>query len=701
MFNLFKPVHKFLFFIILLFSVSKVNAQLDAKYFADLVDNNGVKIELWLVKPRVTCGLSARDWKFKLKTTNLSYRSSSQKFLTWKLKTINCEDYLIERVFSIDLDSIPQSDETFGNVDWIFSAKSIEGTVYDNRLQSFDNRAKDRNLGLYQTFFPPDSIIGNQKITRAQSITLKVAGKKLSGNADWYWYKNSCGTGMPVHKGAEFRVTPGITTTYFVRAEDGTKASDCKYVRVEIDDNSVTPSYIVSNDGDDKICQGNTKSKRLTVVGGRLGFQAQWVWYKDDIAPGNVVKRGEYIDVNPMSTTTYYVRAEGEANVTESVTFTLTVLTSSQPPVSLQLSPTTVFCEGQPVTLSIIGGKLGDGSEWIWNATTAMGNTYQAGEGERITDYPKLTTTYSVVGTSACYTTPAKNITVQVKRKSENPIQSEITIDPVRRKNGAGDIYKYKITNNGGRLGDNAQWVWSKDAGFSNKLATGPEYYSKSAKPSTIYLRAEGECNTTEEVSIYVDGIRNANGTSKSSKLKFGFISFGIAANNFDTSNVPNFFVALGSQSVYVKGTFSLPSLYGYQTTGISKPEFQHDGSQVTNYPSNSGTYYAFNGLYHSKMSAYTIGYMAGKRGTKLYMGAGYGSYKSLWGVDIFRYNTNQLERVAWAENPAKALNGPCFETGLFIKTGWVNLSAGISGIYSFDKSQYYTTGQFGIGLSF
>ncbi len=62
----------------------------------------------------------------------------------------------------------------------------------------------------------------------------------------------------------------------------------------------------------------------LAVSGGTLGTNAVWRWYTSSCG-GTLVGTGATINVNPSSTTTYYVRAEGDCNTTSCVSVTVTV----------------------------------------------------------------------------------------------------------------------------------------------------------------------------------------------------------------------------------------------------------------------------------------------------------------------------------------------------------------------------------------
>lgn len=62
-----------------------------------------------------------------------------------------------------------------------------------------------------------------------------------------------------------------------------------------------------------KICPG--KQVTLSITGGTLGSGASWKWYSGSCG-GTAVGTGASIVVSPTTTTTYYVRAEGDCNTT-------------------------------------------------------------------------------------------------------------------------------------------------------------------------------------------------------------------------------------------------------------------------------------------------------------------------------------------------------------------------------------------------
>jgi len=104
-------------------------------------------------------------------------------------------------------------------------------------------------------------IIGGAASTCAgQPITLNVVGGSLNGAASWRWYTASCG-GTLVGTGNSITVTPGATTTYYVRGEGGCApaAGPCATKTV-----TVTNCTCVSPESA-TICQGAIQ--RLSVSG--------------------------------------------------------------------------------------------------------------------------------------------------------------------------------------------------------------------------------------------------------------------------------------------------------------------------------------------------------------------------------------------------------------------------------------------------
>ena len=70
-------------------------------------------------------------------------------------------------------------------------------------------------------------------------------------------------------------------------------------------------------------CPGNAVN--LTVQGGSLGTNAVWRWYRNSCGD-TLIGTGNMISVLPSATTTYYVRAEGDCNITSCAQVTINVI---------------------------------------------------------------------------------------------------------------------------------------------------------------------------------------------------------------------------------------------------------------------------------------------------------------------------------------------------------------------------------------
>ena len=75
----------------------------------------------------------------------------------------------------------------------------------------------------------------------------------------------------------------------------------------------------------------------LSVEGGRLGNNATWAWYSD-AGFSTCAGSGPSISVDPLVSTTYYVRAEGDCNNTTAGSQRITVSTPSVDPTSITVT---------------------------------------------------------------------------------------------------------------------------------------------------------------------------------------------------------------------------------------------------------------------------------------------------------------------------------------------------------------------------
>ncbi|PID91571.1 MAG: hypothetical protein CSA96_07685, partial [Bacteroidetes bacterium] len=336
---------------------------------------------------------------------------------------------------------------------------------------------------------PTSVSVANDNTCQGTSKTLTVLGGSLGDGADWHWYSDVSLT-AGVGSGLSITVDPAVNTTYYVRAEGDCNNTAVVSALVNVRLPSTSPTSIsISNDN---TCQGT--SKTLSVQGGSLGSGANWQWYSDaafSLSVGN----GASITVDPSVTSTYYVRAEGDCNITAAASAVVTVKSPSVAATGIGLNNDNT-CQGTPKVLTVQGGSLGDGA--IWNWSTDAGFSTSTATGVSITVDPAVTTTYYVRAEGDCNITTAVSQVVTVKTASTPPTGITIT------NNNTCQGTSKTLSVQGGSLGDGASWIWSTSAAFVTIVGSGSSITVDPAVSTTYYVRADGDCNTTSSVNTLV-----------------------------------------------------------------------------------------------------------------------------------------------------------------------------------------------------
>ncbi len=102
-----------------------------------------------------------------------------------------------------------------------------------------------------------------------------------------------------------------------VAAQGNMGNPSCEYISLGILLTAKNPSVAATAATANKnnICPGKVVS--LGITGGTLGTNATWRWYSGTCLSGTFVGTGATINVSPSVTTTYFVRAEGDCNITD------------------------------------------------------------------------------------------------------------------------------------------------------------------------------------------------------------------------------------------------------------------------------------------------------------------------------------------------------------------------------------------------
>jgi hypothetical protein len=209
--------------------------------------------------------------------------------------------------------------------------------------------------------------------------------------------------------------------------------TSCASVTVTVNTSSSTaPTDVSANPP--TICAGSFTM--LSASGGTAGTGSNLVWYTGSCG-GTMIGIGPSIWVNPTSTTTYYVRREGDCGPpTSCASVTVTVDPDAMAPTSASASPSTI-CAGQSTTLSASGGTM-LGLVWY---TDGCGFSY-VGSGSSITVSPTSTTTYYVREEAGCGApTGCASVTVTVDDGPGGTVSGPTTLC-------RGESYTFSTTDN-------------------------------------------------------------------------------------------------------------------------------------------------------------------------------------------------------------------------------------------------------------
>jgi gliding motility-associated-like protein len=275
-------------------------------------------------------------------------------------------------------------------------------TSYFARIESacYQGSCVSANITVNQASTAPTGIIAStSQVCPGQNLTLTVQGGALATGNQWVWYINNCG-GQSVGTGNIISINPTNSATYFVRAEGPCGNTTCQQIAVVVGASSLIPTSITPSASN--ICPGTPIT--LTQNGGVLEENDVWVWYTG--ACGAVpVGVGNTIEVTPNQTTTYFVRAVGDCGATLCQTVTVNVQDGSIAPESISTNNNN-FCKGGNATLTVQGGTLVNGANWVWYESTCGGNII--GNGASINVVPTSSNTYfaraegGTCGNTAC-----------------------------------------------------------------------------------------------------------------------------------------------------------------------------------------------------------------------------------------------------------------------------------------------------------
>ncbi|HOY32702.1 MAG TPA: hypothetical protein PKW80_12560, partial [Bacteroidales bacterium] len=245
----------------------------------------------------------------------------------------------------------------------------------------------------------PTGISGTTTICSGGSTTLTQSGGSLGTGGIWYWYSGSCGGAFISSGSASITVSPGSTTSYFVRAQGTCNTTTCASTTITV--NNVPGGVTAYNGGTQ--CDG---SRTLTASGGTNGT----IYWQGTTSNGtNTLTPSTNQSVS--SSGTYYFRPHNGCGWGTQGSASVTINASSVAPTGITIGNNGT-CYGSTKTLTVTGGNLGTGASWQWY-TVGCGTT-SAGSGTSINVNPSSNTTYYVRAVGTCNSTTCASNTVTV-----------------------------------------------------------------------------------------------------------------------------------------------------------------------------------------------------------------------------------------------------------------------------------------------
>ncbi|KPK81970.1 MAG: hypothetical protein AMS27_15020 [Bacteroides sp. SM23_62_1] len=282
----------------------------------------------------------------------------------------------------------------------IYQAHVIQEATFYCRVTDNDGSTNSNSATVTAILKPMAP--NNLNVTASSYCPGSTIKLNAEGNAsidyDWYYYSGSCG-GTLLGSGDNLDVTLSSITTYYVRGENVCGTGQCANKVVTAWTQSTAPGSVSVSVSE--ICSGDQTN--LSVVGGSLGTNGVWRWYSGGCGT-TYVSYGPGINVNPSTTTTYYVRAEGSCNTTICKSATITI---KAVPTAPSASDKTI-CEGEDASLTATGTSLRWYSDAGLTEQVGTGSPYNTGK-DTTGIYP-----YYVTQTTNDCESPAKTVILKI-----------------------------------------------------------------------------------------------------------------------------------------------------------------------------------------------------------------------------------------------------------------------------------------------
>jgi hypothetical protein len=283
-----------------------------------------------------------------------------------------------------------------------------ETTVFFVRAEGRDNitNCAQLTVRVNQNSKEPSNIILKTPPCKGVANTLKVNGGFLGLDAVWKWYEDSC-NGNFIGTGSYISIKPSKKTTYFVRAEGKTNVTECTKIVVDPLEKSLDPTASILYK-DKTICQGDSVELSIPDIG--LAADAHWSWSKEECGDYSIGV-GPKIKVMADTTTTYFVRGEGQCNMTKCASATINVnIKSVMAERVVSVPDSAKIFKRKSAVLTLNGGTLGTDADWNWYKGSCKGKFIS--KGDSLTIHPRKKTTYYVKASGLCNSTDCKGLVI-------------------------------------------------------------------------------------------------------------------------------------------------------------------------------------------------------------------------------------------------------------------------------------------------
>ncbi len=229
----------------------------------------------------------------------------------------------------------------------------------------------------------------------------------------------------------------------------------------------------------------------IEAIGGLLGADAKLLWFENvcGTTSANSIDQGRKVSFSPRKTTTYYLQTLYNGTSFECLSVEVVVDDGTILPNSIVGNNSA--CAGETIELSIVGGELGTGAQWVWYENYVTG-AMPIGRGATINHLPSKTTTYYLRSeTNDGKTTEFIKKVVEVIQTQGKP-----SIEISSRSMCSGETATLTAK---GQLSEGYTWVWEV---ASKKVGQGATLSQRLYGTTTFTLYAQSAtCGRSESVS--------------------------------------------------------------------------------------------------------------------------------------------------------------------------------------------------------